>query len=262
MANTPSLLNNNQPSQNFTFSSGYTTNNGAERNLLDIMYDGFYALFLLKNDNAPKDETAFLKKLQGFLASVDNNAKKLGISADDVYAAKYAYCAAVDEIVLRSSFSIRASWERHPLQLVLFGEQLAGENFFKKLEELRLKGPVHIQALEVFYMCLLLGFQGRYLLESPEKLPYLTARLGEEIANIKGKSAGFSPFWERPDQVSHRLRSETPLWVVASILALVSLLAFIGINKMLTKHTTEVISQYNDIIQMAPHQASFNMMLP
>lgn len=262
MANTPSLLNLNQQPSNLPFSSGYTAHSGSDKNLLDLMYDGFYALFLLKNGNSPKDETAFLKKLQGFLNTVDNNAKKLGISADDVYAAKYAYCAAVDEIVLRSTFSIRSSWERHPLQLVLFGDQLAGENFFKKLEELRLKGATHVQALEVFYMCLLLGFQGRYMLESPEKLPYLTSRLGEEIANIKGKSAGFSPFWDRPDQISNRIRSEMPLWVVAAILALVSLLAFIGINKMLTKHTNEVISHYNEIIQMAPHQASFNMTLP
>lgn len=262
MSSIPSLFSSNQPLQQATFSGGYVANNGAENNLLDLMYDGFYALFLLKNGNAPKDDAVFLKKLQDFLHDVDNRAKKLGISADYVNDAKYAYCAAVDETILRSTFSIRATWERRPLQLVLFGDQLAGETFFKKLEEIRIKGAAHVQVLEVFYVCLLLGFQGRYLLESPEKLPYLTARLGEEIANIKGKSAGFAPNWDRPDQVSHRIRSEMPLWGVAATLALISILVFMSINKVLTKHTNEVISHYNEVIQMAPNQASFNMTLP
>lgn len=35
--------------------------------LLDLMYDGFYALFLLKNRCAPKDEADFAAKMQRFL---------------------------------------------------------------------------------------------------------------------------------------------------------------------------------------------------
>ena len=53
---------------------------------------------------------------------------------------------------------------------MLFGDQLAGENFFNRLESLRARGSAHLQALEVFHMCLLLGFQGRYIIEGSEKL--------------------------------------------------------------------------------------------
>jgi type VI secretion system protein ImpK len=41
---------------------------------------------------------------------------------------------------------------------VLFGDQLADENFFNVLEDLRARGSAHLEALEVFRMCLLLGF--------------------------------------------------------------------------------------------------------
>jgi type VI secretion system protein ImpK len=81
-----------------------------------------------------------------------------------VYAAKFAYCAAVDEMVLSSQFKIRADWERRPLQLVLFGEQLAGE-VLPVSGGCRAQGAARLQSLEVFHMCLLLGFQGKYLLE-------------------------------------------------------------------------------------------------
>jgi type VI secretion system protein ImpK len=235
---------------------------GSAHTLMDLMYDGFYALFLLKNGNAPKDEANFARKLQQFLNTVDDNARKLQIPVEDVHAAKYAFCAAVDETVLRSGFAIRESWSRHPLQLVLFGEQLAGENFFQRLDELRSKGNPRLQALEVFHMCLLLGFQGRYLLESPEKLHYLTARLGEEIAHIKGKPAVFAPHWDRPDQIVNKLRTETPLWVIAAVFSVVALGTFSGIDKLLTHHTLTSIAAYNDIIRMAPHAATLILTLP
>lgn len=254
----PSLLDATTASASF----GNEANMSSAHTLMDLMYDGFYALFLLKNGNAPKDEANFARKMQQFLNSIDGSARKLNISAEDVHAAKYAFCAAVDETVLRSTFSIRDSWARHPLQLVLFGDQLAGENFFQKLEELRSKGNPHLQALEVFHMCLLLGFQGRYLLESPEKLHYLTARLGEEIAHIKGKPAVFAPNWDRPDQIVNKLRTETPLWIIAAIFAVVALGTFTGINKLLSHNTQTSIAAYNDIIRMAPHPATLILTLP
>lgn len=258
MNNPPSLLDVNASSsilpENDAAASAHT--------LMDLFYDGFYALFLLKNGNEPKDEANFSRKMTQFLKSVDANARKLQISAETIHSAKYAFCAAVDETVLRSTFAIRESWARQPLQLVLFGDQLAGENFFIKLEELRSKGRQHVQALEIFHMCLLLGFQGKYMLESPEKLHYLTARLGEEIAHIKGKPAVFSPNWNRPDQISNRLRTETPLWVIGAVFALVALGAFTGFDRMLSHHTMQSISVYNDIIRLAPHPATLILSLP
>lgn len=151
------------------------------RSLLDLLYDGFFMLFLLKNGHEPGDAKEFSQRIQDFLADFERGAKKLNASADDVYASKFAFCAAVDESVLSSSFRIRTEWERRPLQLVLFGEQLAGEKFFHYLEACRAQGAARLQSLEVFHMCLLLGFQGKYLLEGPEKLAYLTARIGDEL---------------------------------------------------------------------------------
>jgi len=130
----------------------------------------------------PQANADFISKMTQFLDDFSRGARKQGASPDDIDNAKYAFCAAVDEIILRSPYGIRDAWERRPLQLVLFGDQLAGENFYNRLEALRARGSAHLQALEVFHMCLLLGFQGRYILEGSEKLAYLTARLGDEIA--------------------------------------------------------------------------------
>lgn len=232
------------------------------RNLFDLMYDGFYLLFLLRNGTAPADAQKFLDNIQQFLQSVERGAKKLSISAEDIFAAKYAFCATVDEFVLGSSFPIREAWERRPLQLTQFGDQLAGENFFVRLQELQAKGAAHLQALEIYYLCLLLGFRGKYILEGPEKLSYLTARLGDEIAYMKGKRPAFAPHWPPPDQIAHALKRETPLWAIAAVFALAAILGYLGLSGVLARHTDSSMSAYENVIQLAPTAANLTITLP
>ncbi len=63
---------------------------------------------------------------------------------DDIQDAKYAYCALLDETIVTQQdaqfFELQNSWLISPLQLSLFGSQLAGYRFFEILEELRRKG--------------------------------------------------------------------------------------------------------------------------
>jgi len=230
--------------------------------LSDIMYEGFYALFLLKSGCGPQDKVAFADNMTGFLADVDRNAKALGISADDVTAAKYAFCSAVDEIILRSSFEVREAWETRPLQLRVFGDQLAGEHFFHRLEDLRAKGAVHVEALEVFHMCLLLGFQGRYALDGRDKLDYLVARLGDEIARMRGRTRGFAPHAERPDQVVNPLRSDLSLWVLGTVFLVAGLGAYLGFRTALSRETDQALVQYNDLLKLPPKAAHVTITLP
>jgi type VI secretion system protein ImpK len=232
------------------------------RSLLDLLYDGFFMLFLLKNGREPGDAQEFSHRIQQFLGDFERGAKKLNASAEDVYASKFAFCAAIDESVLSSTFRIRTEWERRPLQLVLFGEQLAGEKFFQYLEECRAQGAARLQSLEVFHMCLLLGYQGKYLLEGPEKLAYLTARIGDEIAHLKGKRAQFAPHWPLPDQVAHRLKREVPLWSIGAVFALVGLLAYLGLNTYLRDQTLRSLAPYSQVVKLGPQSATLTISLP
>ena len=84
--------------------------------LLDLMYDGFYLLFLLKAKHAPLDGEVFRERIKQFLTSFERGATRMRASTEDIYACKYAFCATVDEAVLMSSFKVRESWQRLPLQ--------------------------------------------------------------------------------------------------------------------------------------------------
>lgn len=232
------------------------------RSLVDLLYDGFYMLILLRNRGAPKDAESFSGDIRRFLDQFENTAKKHHFSGEDIFAAKYAFCAAADEAVLTSQMNIREQWERRPLQLVLFGDQLAGEHFFDKLDTARHGGAARINSLEVFHMCLLTGFKGRYLLEGPEKLNYLTNQLGEQIAHIKGRSAPFAPHWGAPDQIANALKRDIPLWVITSVLALCALLAYVGLDWHAAASVEQTLAPHRNIVQLAPRAPTLTITLP
>jgi type VI secretion system protein ImpK len=255
----PSLFADTEVLRTFNAPASAATTSGR---LVDHLYEGFYMLFLLKNKHAPSDAQSLRDSIRDFLAEFERTSMQADASAEDVYLAKYAFCALVDETVLTSSFKIRDDWERQPLQLQFFGDQLAGENFFVHLEQLRQQGVSRLAALEVFHMCLLLGFQGKYLLEGPEKLGYLTARLTDEIAHLKGRKSGFAPHWAPPDRVKHVLRSVTPLWVLGAGFLMLALLAFTGLRSTLTHHTRTDLSAYQQLVQLPPQAAYLVITLP
>lgn len=232
------------------------------RNLVDLLYDGFHMLILMRNNCMPSDANTFSHAVQSLLDQFEREAQKHGFSNDNIFDAKYAFCATIDEAVLSARTGIRDAWERHPLQLLLFGEQLAGEHFFDRLEAARNGGAGRVAALEVFQMCLLIGFKGRYLLEGPEKLKYLISQLSDQIIHLKGPPPGFAPHWSTPDNIANAIARDIPLWIIASALALLGLLAYIGLQWHGQRTAHNMLAPYSDIVQLPPHPPTLTITLP
>jgi type VI secretion system protein ImpK len=239
-----------------------TPSSSGGKSMLELLYDGFYLVFLLKRSYVPKSAEHLRGQIRELLDAFELNARRMSASADDVFSAKYAFCALLDETVLGSAFDIRDEWGRSPLQLAFFGDQLAGENFFVKLDQLRGNGAASLQALEVFHYCLLLGFQGKYMLEAPEKLALLTARLGDEIAFLRGKRNGFAPFWAIPDKVNHLLKGDMPLTYILIGMAAIGLAAFLGLQALLGHKLNGEMKPFDSLLQAPPQAAHITINLP
>ncbi|TDR70273.1 type IVB secretion system protein IcmH/DotU [Paludibacterium purpuratum] len=203
--------------------------------LREMLEDGVYLLFLLKEGHAPGSAAEFNEKLDQFLAQFERHARNLGKTPEAITQSKFAFCALMDEIILSSSFELRDEWERMPLQLRLFGEHLAGESFFNRLEALRLDPNKHLELLEVYYTCLLLGFKGKYLLEGQEKLDYLKQKLAQEIQQARGGKAEFAPNWRLPQRFQAYIRHELPMWLYIALLAAVGV-GIYGTYRLLLSH--------------------------
>ena len=96
-ARPPSLFGVDGPSPALASASALQ---GQELSMLDLLYDGFVMLFLLKKKQQPNQTEQFLASIRSYLADFERGAKRLELSAEDIHAAKYAFCAVVDEFVL------------------------------------------------------------------------------------------------------------------------------------------------------------------
>ena len=234
--------------------------------LVDLLHDGFYIVFLIRNQYVPENVDQFRAKILDQLNRFEQQAKKMQFSGEDIQDAKYAYCALLDETIVTqqdaSYFHLQNSWLISPLQLSLFGSQLAGYRFFDNLEQIRSRGKDRLAALEVYHYCLLLGFQGKYRIESIESLNHLVARVGDEIDYLKGKKAAFSPFAALPDQIKNIIHKELPFVWILIFLLLFAVLAFAGLKIMLNKNENASLAKFNNVIAAPSEQAHITILLP
>lgn len=75
--------------------------------LQELLEDGIYLLFLLRNSNAPNSLAEFNKRIEYSSTSFRTNAPQPRRPPAAVSDAKYAFCALMDEIILSSEFAIR-----------------------------------------------------------------------------------------------------------------------------------------------------------
>ena len=144
----------------------------------------------------------------------ESRAKADRAEPDDVAAVKYALAAFVDEVILSAEWAGRDSWGDDPLQLHFFGTYLAGEGFFQKLDELRAQGKTRAGALEVYYLCLVLGFRGKYGVTGEERLQALRKVMQSELERGQaGNPRELSPHWQPADGPAPHAHA-LPRWIV------------------------------------------------
>ena len=156
---------------------------------------------LRSNKQVASDAESFRTRIKQVLASAEQDARAQGYNGDDVRFALFAVIAFLDETVLNSGQEMFADWPRRTLQQEVFGVHMAGELFFQYLQQLmeRQDSPDLADILEVYDLCLLMGFKGRYSATVGGDVQGLTRQLGEKIDRIRGTLGELSPHW-RPSQ--------------------------------------------------------------
>ncbi|RZG66885.1 DotU family type IV/VI secretion system protein [Acinetobacter bouvetii] len=235
-------------------------------NLVDLMHDGFYIVFLLKNQYVPSNADSFRDKILTLLHRFESQARKLQFSNEDIQDAKYAYCSLLDETIVTQQnarfFDLQNNWMMCPLQLSLFGSQLAGYRFFEKMDEIRSKGKERLAALEAYHYCMLLGFHGKYRLESIESLNLLASRVGDEIDYLKGKKASFSPFAALPDQIKHIIHRELPFFWILIFWLVFAFSSFASLHFMLSSQGNQSFAKFQNVITAPAEPAYIIIHLP
>jgi type VI secretion system protein ImpK len=133
---------------------------------LPLLYQGLFTGILRLQTQRQKlpDSESFRRRTKATLQEIERVAIAGGYDGRDVRDAHFAVIAFLDEVILNSKEAVRTEWAQRTLQQDLFGTTDAGVVFFDKLEQFRSRRDSEQLAdvLEVYLLCLLLGFEGRY----------------------------------------------------------------------------------------------------
>ena len=209
------------------------------RDNLALMYENAFTVIVRVRSSrqAVTNAESFRANMRAMLKKSQQQAIQKGYSPEDAGLAVFAVVAFLDESVLSSNNPAFTDWSRRPLQEELFQKgHVAGEAFFEQLDRLlgRRDSEELADLLEVYYLCLLLGYKGRYSVSDPAAMRGIKDTVGEKIRQIRGPASPLSPAAAPVDSVPPR-RSDP--WirrlVWASIASLLLALALLVVFKLL-----------------------------
>ncbi|SRR5690606_20698444 len=161
----------------------------------------------------------------GMLEDFEKRAERYRFNHKIVTVSKFALASFIDEAILTNNFPLRSEWERVPLQLEYFGEQLAGNKFFDKLESMLKQIDITQDAVEIYYYCMLLGFKGRYGVYEQEKLLAIMQTTANALTKAgKIRPVELSPHWLATDQPEPPKKRKVPTWAKIGAFAFVAVM--------------------------------------
>lgn len=184
------------------------------------------------------------RRLRGLVDGFRQRAAQSGYAAQDVDDMAYAMVALADEIALERPGPLRDHWMSRLLQMHYFNENVAGDNFFVRLEQAR-GDSRRLDVLRVYYLALLFGFQGRYRIRGGEaELQRITDSVAEGLRRLIGRDVEtLSPHGDRPEEARRGARRALPLvWVAAGML-LVSVGVYVAMRASLGGEVDAVVTR-------------------
>lgn len=220
----------------------------ADMRLRTLSQDFFSLILMIRRGSEARNVDEFLTRVADYFRELESQALAVGYSMDQVRDAQYALCAFLDESVLvAGATNIRQHLELHPLQYTYFGVHLAGEGFFERLDTLRSDVRANLDVLEVYHLCLALGFEGKFRLEHRDQLRYVASTLGQDIARYRQAPETLSPGWQLPDQVGQLLRYEIPVWVYLVLITLCCGAVYLVLNNLLDSQVEALIERLSSL---------------
>lgn len=199
--------------------------------LVDLCAEWLALVQVVRSAGTIPDAAGLRARALELKSKLEREASAAGLGAVDVEAAVYALVAFLDEIVLNSAGAAREVWVSRPLQLELFGQNVAGEEFFDRLERMRREREPRIEALEVYFTCLALGFGGKFKGSGPERLQALVAEVARDVAAVRGaRKAQLAPHAMAGDELTKAVAQGVPLWLSLAVFVPAMLLTYLAVH--------------------------------
>lgn len=184
------------------------------------------------------------------LRQFETQAQSLSIRQETVLSARYLLCSALDEAVLNTPWGSESAWGQRSLLSMFHNETSGGEKFFQILDRLRQSPAENLEILELFYIFLSLGYEGKYRLidRGQATIESIRDELFAIIRQFRGEhERSLSTQWHGLGHVKKSLTHYIPLWVVAAAVTAMLFFSYSGFRYWLYETSSPVVQQLQSI---------------
>ena len=204
----------------------------------------------LKNTLTHNDEAGLYTRLINEIKLFEKNCKELMIKPEIVLAARYILCSLLDEAIMNTPWGSSGQWSQHTLLSGFHNETAGGEKFFLLLDRMRETPADNIEILELMYLCLSIGFEGKYRVvhNGKEQIEIIREDLFSLIRNFRGEFERDLSFgWHGQNSGGATLTEYVPVWVVASVFSLIMFISYLGFHLLLSESSTDVMNRIDAV---------------
>lgn len=211
-----------QPSNLANISGGINPLTSAATTLLALIAQ-------LRDSASHPDPESLFQHISREVQQFEAIARSKGEPADVILGARYVLCTAIDETVLNTPWGSQSVWATQTLLGTFHNDTWGGEKFFQLLDRLIREPARNLHLLELMYLCLALGFEGKFRVQDRGRAMLATVQdnLYQTIRLQRGEvERELSPRWLGVQDTRSKLARYVPLWVVAAVSAGVLLLIY------------------------------------
>ncbi|MBM3108115.1 MULTISPECIES: type IVB secretion system protein IcmH/DotU [Pseudomonas] len=204
----------------------------------------------LKHDANDESLHDLNDRLTASLKLFDLRAQENGAQSSQVMAARYVLCTVVDEAVVTAKGNKESEWSQMSLLSSFHNETFGGEKFFQLLDRLS-KNPVkHLPMLELMYLCMSLGFEGKYRVipRGTLELEDIRDSLYRQIRQLRGDvPRELSPHWQGLRDKRRGLVRIVPVWGIALFTVACLVVMYSGFAWVLGEQRDSVLRPYQQL---------------
>ncbi|HEX7384887.1 MAG TPA: DotU family type VI secretion system protein, partial [Burkholderiaceae bacterium] len=169
-------------------------------------------------------------------------ARAAGLPNEQVIAARYVLCTLLDESAADTPWGGSGVWSAQSLLVQFHNEAWGGEKVFQLMSKLAENVAANRNLLELLYVALAMGFEGRYrVIENGRaQLDGVRGRLAQMLQQGRSVEPGLSPRWQGVAVRQGGLAAGVPMWVVASVLALLLAVVYVPLRLSINSHSDPV----------------------
>ena len=173
--------------------------------------------------------TTWCRRVRDF----EKRALTTGLDTRSLRAARYALCATLDDLILSTPWGSHSIWGSQSLVSIFHNEVSGGERTFDILEQMQKEFGRHRDVVELIYLCMSLGFEGKYrvLPRGMAALTELRDSVYRMIRNARGDfERDLSIHWRGVETGYRPLSQRVPLWMIAATTALLAGIIYLFFN--------------------------------